>query len=279
MRKKLKVLELCLMHNHFHCMTLSEPMETLSEFMDHFSAWFVREYNTFIGRKGKLFKKNFGSAPKWDEKRLRSAIIYIGNNPVEKKFCRKAIESRWNFLAYAHSSHPFSKELIKRKASYELKKALKEVDNMVSLNLPLKYRQIIRITQKLSQYEKEQLTDYIIIQYSPFDYDALSSYFKTFASMFEAMDATTGDDYDIKESRDGFSLDSFNEMMHHMERKMPRHEIRKVTILPIDEKIRLFKELQTNTSASSEQICNSLGPRKLQEVRAVNGEHALYIRY
>lgn len=254
----LKVLELCLMHNHFHCMTLSEPTEKLSEFMDHFSAWFVREYNTFIGRKGKLFKKNFGSAPKWDEKRLRSAIIYIGNNPVEKKFCRKAIESRWNFLAYAHCSHPFSKVVIKRKASHELKKALMEVDSMVSLNLPMKYRQLIRLTRKLSMDEKEQLADYIISQYSPFDYNALSSYFKSFESMLEAMNATTGDDYDIKESRDSFSLNAFNEMMQHMERKIPRHEIRRVTAQPMDEKIKLFKELQAGTSASKEQICNFL---------------------
>ena len=33
---------------------------------------------------------------------------------------------------------------------HELQKALKEVDSMVSLNLPIKYRQMIRMTRKLN---------------------------------------------------------------------------------------------------------------------------------
>lgn len=86
---EVQILELCLMHNHIHILVKTETLKTLSRFVDHFSAWFVQEYNSYVGRTGKLLTKNFGSAPKWDEKRLRSAIIYVGNNPVEKKFCKK----------------------------------------------------------------------------------------------------------------------------------------------------------------------------------------------
>ena len=96
-----KVLELCIMYNHFHCLIRTESVHDLSSFMDRFTAWFVMEHNTHVGRKGKLLKKNYGSAPKWDDKAVRNAINYVGNNPIEKKLCKRAEEYRWNFLAYA----------------------------------------------------------------------------------------------------------------------------------------------------------------------------------
>lgn len=255
---EIKPILLCIMHNHFHCLAKTKSRHELSNFFDHFTAWYVREYNQHIGRKGKLLKKNFGSAPKWEEKRLRSCIIYIGNNPVEKQFCKRAQDYRWNFIAYARSANPFSEKIIKRRISYKLSKALKEVDNMHSLNLPLKYAPIIRLTEKLNDTEFEQFTDYVISRYSTFDYNELISHFKSYDSMLLAMESSTGEDFDISESRDTFSLKSFNEMMSHMEKKMPRHKIRKITTFPIDEKIEIYKDLQKNTSASGQQICNFL---------------------
>lgn len=255
---EIEVLELCIMHNHTHSLIKAESMEQLSSFVDHYTAWFVREYNTFANRKGKLFKKNFGSAPKWDKKKLRSAIIYIGNNPVEKHFCKRAIEHRWNFLAYKDCCYPFSEKLSRRESSKGLLKALKEVDLMVKLNLPLKYAQLIRLNKKLSLKEREQLTDYIIYSYLPFDYEGLSSHFKSFESMLTAMDSTTGDDFDINEQRDGFSLTAFLEMMTYMERSMEKHEVRKATALPFEKKMQLYRELRFNTSATEYQICNFL---------------------
>ena len=69
-----QILELCLMHNHIHSLIKTETAKELADFADHFSAWFVYEYNSFAGRSGRLLKKNFGSAPKWEDKRLRSCI-------------------------------------------------------------------------------------------------------------------------------------------------------------------------------------------------------------
>ena len=251
-------LILCIMHNHFHFLVETENRNELSNFIDHFTAWYVREYNHHVGRTGKLLKKNFGSAPKWEEKKLRSCIIYIGNNPVEKQFCKRAQDYRWNFIAYAKSSNPFSEKILKRRISHNLSKALKEVDVMHSLNLPLKYAQIIRLTKKFNDIELEQFTDYVISRYLPFDYNKLISYFKSYESMLLAMESTTGDEFDIAESRDSFSLKSFNEMMKHMETKMPRHQIRTITTLSVDDKIDLYKELQKHTSATGQQICHFL---------------------
>ena len=253
-----RILEICLMHNHIHLLIQAEAMRELSHFMDHCTAWFVREYNSFVGRSGKLFKKNYGSAPKWDEKKLRSAIIYIGNNPVEKHFCKNAREFRWNFLSYGLSANPFSEPLIKRKASQCLRNALKEVDLMASLNLPLKYVQLIRMTDRLSPVEYKQFVDYVINAYSPIDYKGLASYFKSYDSMLHAMSSTTGSDFDIKENRDDFSLQAFREMIGHLKEKMPLHAVRKVTVWPLDEKIKLYNELLLKTTASGKQICKFL---------------------
>lgn len=255
---EVQILELCLMHNHIHILVKTETLKTLSRFVDHFSAWFVQEYNSYVGRTGKLLTKNFGSAPKWDEKRLRSAIIYVGNNPVEKKFCKKAKEYRWNFLAYRNNSWPFSCKVVMRKVSFSMKKAFQEVDSMVHLNQPLRYALLNRIFEKLSKDEKEQLVDYIISSYSPIDYEELESHFKSYESMLLAMESTTGDDYDIKESRDDFSLNAFNQMMKYMMSKLPENKVRTVTTYALDEKISLFRELQTHTSASLHQICSFL---------------------
>ena len=252
------VHELCLMHNHVHFLAKTETVEELSAFVDHYTAWFVREYNAFVNRTGKLFKKNFGSAPKWEEKKLRSAIIYVGNNPVEKHFCQRAEQYRWNFLAFGKSEHPFSEKIIKSKISPELKKALKAVDVMVELNLPLKYTQLIHLTRNLKDKEMNQFVDYVISAYFPFDYKELSSHFKSFESMLEAMDSTTGDDYDIKEQRDSFSLAVFHEMVRYLQKGMKKYEIRKITTLPIDRKMEIYHELRQHTSASDHQARNFL---------------------
>ena len=248
------ILELCLMHNHIHMLAKTETSQELSGFMDHFTSWFVHEYNSYVGRSGKLFKKNFGSAPKWEEKKLRSAIIYVGNNPVEKHFCFKASEYRWNFLAYMKSSQPFSTKISKRLLSYEMKKAMKIVDTMVKLNLPLKYALLNIITKNLTSEEYEQLTDYIISSYSPLDCEELESHFKSYDAMLSAMESTTGDDYDINEPRDGFSLKSFREMADYVKGKMPGGKVRMVTVLSLDEKIDMYRELMAHTSATGQQV-------------------------
>ena len=98
--------------------------------------------------------------------------------------------------------------------------------------------------------------------YSPFDYEELTSHFKSFESMLEAMDSTTGDDFDIRESRDNFSLDAFNEMIRYMQESMKRYEIRKITTLPIEKKMEIYHDLHSHTSASVQQICNFLHIKK-----------------
>ena len=255
---KVQILEACLMHNHIHILILVESSDELCSFMQRMTSWFVRLYNREHGRKGHLLKKNFGSAPKWDEKKQRSASIYIGNNPVEKNFCQNAEEYRWNFLAYARSNNPFSDPISAGKSSFSLKKCSKIVDGLISQNLPLRYSIISHFKKKLNAKEFEQLVDHIIVGYYPFDNNRLISLFKSYDDMITAMHSTTGGEYDIKEDRDDFSITSFKAMMKYLRSKYSDDFITKMISLPIEEKFKLASELTYNTCASNHQICKFL---------------------
>ena len=82
---RVRILELCLMVDHIHILLESDSCQEMSGFVRYYSSVFVREYNDSIGRNGQMMYKSFGSAPKKGDKKTRSAIVYIGNNPVEKK--------------------------------------------------------------------------------------------------------------------------------------------------------------------------------------------------
>ena len=74
-----KVMMMCIMPNHVHSLLSSDSLKNISNFIMRYTSLFVREYNRDLGRKGQLFHKSFGSAPKKGGKSIRSTIVYIGN--------------------------------------------------------------------------------------------------------------------------------------------------------------------------------------------------------
>ena len=159
-----EALMLCIMFNHFHALLRARSVQDLSEFMDRFTSWFVRDFNYSIGRKGKLLKKNYGSAPKWTEKSVRSTINYIGNNPVEKGLSQTADGYRWNFLTYmkrklAGHSIPL------RALNSKLQRAFKYVSCACSRSRYLNYEQLRKLMRNLPKSDIEILTDHIIMTY------------------------------------------------------------------------------------------------------------------
>lgn len=253
-----QVLLACIMYNHFHSLIRSENMDDLSKFMDRVTAWYVMDYNFSIGRKGKLLKKNFGSAPKWNDKSVRTSINYVGNNPVEKYLCANAEDYRWNFLAFYHSDSPFSKPFKRDQVSRKLRRALEEVDSMYRLGQPIKCIHAKRLLSKLTIDESDQLIDYIIRLYSFINYEDLVSYFGSYEDMLNAMRANTGSEYDIHEEWYPESDEAFREMTQYVIEKWPEKIARHVTMLSKDDKASLFSELCEFTSASNRQICKFL---------------------
>lgn len=252
------VYGLCLMIDHVHSLCVFGSRSSFSGFMSNVTSLFVREYNREHGRSGHLFCENFGSAPKPGMKLLRTAISYIYNNPVERLLCRFAQEYRWNFLAYAHSMHPFSDRLILRKASFALRKAIEEVNGSKARGVYMTYSQLKRLFSVLDAREKNQLVDYIIVKYSVIRYDVLTTLcYDGYQNMITAINSNAGTEYEIDEYRWGKSDAAYRELYKfvHSHGYLSAGE---VITLCLDEKISLHNSILSSTTASSYQICKFL---------------------
>lgn len=248
------VMELCLMIDHIHVLLSADSLEDISSFVRHYSSQYVLEYNHSVGRHGPLFHKSFGSAPKKGSKKIRSTIVYIGNNPVEKRLCNFAPEYRWNFLAYISDANPFSVAVPMSRCRCSLRKAMTEVKCCRQANRYLTYGQLRRMFYGLKKDERELLTDYIIRQYWPFDTDVLLSFYENCADMFHAMKSTSGADHDIHEMYYPDPDSAFRDMIRVVRNEYQIEPVRSVTVLPLEAKLEIARMLRLKTSASKWQI-------------------------
>lgn len=256
---RVRILELCLMVDHIHILLESDSCQEMSGFVRYYSSVFVREYNDSIGRNGQMMYKSFGSAPKKGDKKTRSAIVYIGNNPVEKKMCSSAEEYRWNFIAYLDNDNPFSQDIPPRNRRRILRKAMKEAAADASANRYMNFSKLRWYMSRLNQEEKELLTDLIISLYMPVDKEALLDYYSDLPQMVSAMNASTGSDYDIREKVTPHSDLVYNRMIEVVRAETGLDVVRKVVVLPEERKMELVAKLQKAIpSAQLYQICKFL---------------------
>ena len=233
-------------------------LDDISAFIRHYTSVFVLESNRDIGRKGALFHKSYGSAPKKGSKKIRSAIVYIGNNPVEKKLCARAEQYRWNFLAYLDDDNPFSKPIPYDSRCVSLRKAMKEVKMMISSNKYLTHGQVRRLKEGLSENERDYLVDYMISRYNPINKAALLSYYEGISEMLYAMSSTAGNDFDINEVYYSGTDSIYFDMISIVQRDFQIIPVRSVVVLPIERKIIIARWFMNKTSASKIQISKFL---------------------
>ena len=250
------VLSMCQMIDHVHLLVASDSIDDVSSYVRHYTSLYALEFNHDVGRSGPLFHKSFGSAPKKGGKKIRSAIVYIGNNPVEKKLCKLAEQYRWNYIAYMNNSNPFSVKGYSSSAKME--RAKSEVRSMVKANKYLSYVQLRRILYGLSDEERNLLIDYIVWKYYMFDNESLMSYYEGYGDMVHAMKSTAGSEYDIKEVYCSGSDSVYREMLHIVKRDFQIVPAKQVIVLPIEKKLMLASHLKKNTSASVVQIAKFL---------------------
>ena len=257
---RVKVLELCIMPNHVHMLLVSDDTESMSAFVRHYTSVFVREYNDDIGRRGPLFHKSFGSAPKKGGKSMRSTIVYIGNNPVEQGLSQAADGYRWNFLAYIKRKLS-GQSVPLRSLGRRLQRAFKYVNSAHEGARYLTYEQLRRLMQDLTAEEKEKLTDHIIMTYFPFDVDALLSFYPSYEDMIHAMHSSSGKEYDIKEMYTSEPDTAYRKMMSVLKKRGivdSEGQARRVTVLSVDEKYKIAHLLREETDAHINQICRFL---------------------
>ena len=281
-RYEVTVLGLCEMYDHIHQLIVAQALPALSEFERMVNMKFTYEYYDDLKRGlvpdfdrvshnnldtvdykipniGHLFQSPFGSAPKIGNKKIRTSIAYLYNNPVERNIHPEAIKWRWNFLAYAFSDHPFSEKLSRRDASVKLRKDLKEVEGTYVRGSHLRYPQLHRMFEGLSPEEKDQLVDFIVITYNVIEYDRLSSYYGSPEKMLLAINSNTGSEYDIKEERHHNPDTSYGQMMNYVVRHKYVTRAKDVLLLPTKEKNALVRILVRDTMADEWQALKFLG--------------------
>ncbi len=257
-RHKVTILAMCPMPDHVHISLRAASAKELSGFIGEASSWYAVRFNQVCKTEGPVFEPRFGSAPKYGAKRGRTNLLYVWNNPVERQLVQKAEDYRWNFLAYATSDHPFSKQLIIRKSSRAMQKAIKEVKAQFKAGLPMAYAQLQRLFASLGREECQQFTDFIITTYNVIDYKAALEFFESYEDLLIAAHATTSKEHDINEVFIGKSDAHYSKMAAVVMRELKPSDIHDILSLPPEKKYEIFELLRKHTDAMGEQIAKFL---------------------
>lgn len=250
----IKVLSLCQMPDHIHDAVIAKSQNNLTEFKREVNSRFARGYNKYCGTKGPVFEMPFGSAPKYGDKKARSVIVYIGNNPVERLLVTYAEEYRWNYLAYAFCPHPFSEKIVIRRSSKALRAAVKVVKAEYKAGRPLNYTLIKNMTKELSPSERQQFTDFVISTYNVIDFNAACKFFDTYSDMIASMHAITGSEHDLNEVFVGKSDKPYSRMTSIITSSTDYKDIHQILALDKDAKWQLFLLLREKTNVMGAQI-------------------------
>lgn len=211
-KHKIRVLGSSHMFTHVHEGVYAEDIIQLSSYEHDLSLLFAKEFNRETGRSGPLFAARYGSAPKRNDKDKRSCLIYIFNNPVEKKLVAKAQDDRWTFLPYYDREYPFSRRPVIRNSRKQLLDAIHLVEHEYRSGRYLRYNLLNHQFSKLDDEEKEQLTDFIIQRYFFFDRKACEDLFEDLAKMVRATELTTGKEFEVGEVFDQYSDIPYRDM-------------------------------------------------------------------
>ena len=247
---KVCVMGLCFMIDHLHQLVSAESLSQINSFISETTSLYVREFNKETGRKGPLFESTFGSALKTEFKKIRSAIAYLFNNPVEKMLCTTAEQYRWNFLAFYN---PCRQHISFRNRSRALKRAKGIVDTRCKENKHLKYATLKLIYKGLDAEEKEILTNYIIERYLPLDIDRTRRYYRSYEDMVIAINSNTGSEYELTEQHYCKSDLPYRDILSCLKSHGIKN-IHDVLAAKEDTKRRLYGLLKSKTSASGAQI-------------------------
>lgn len=218
-RFKMIVLGLSLMFTHFHMMLRAVDLAHLRAFVGTVISIFTRVINADRGRSGALFKRPFGRAMRVSDKEKRSSIIYLLNNPVEKRLVAKAKEDRWTFLAHCSETYPFTPKLVKRNVSFRLRCACDYVDGECAAGRYLIPSELRRLFKSLTREEQEQLCDYIIDKYKFIAYKEVVGLFDGERELMIATEASAGKEFDVGEVHDQSTDIPYREMASLAARK------------------------------------------------------------
>lgn len=251
------VLGLSIMFNHFHMMVRAVDTAHIRMFVGQCLATFTKIINEDRGCSGSVFKRPFGCASRFSDKEKRSSLIYLLNNPVEKKLCSSALDDRWTFLAFSQKRFPFSAKLVKRNVRHCLRNACDVIDKERMAGRFLRPKLLRKLFQPLTRPEQEQLTDYIIQKYQFIDYEEALSQFDDYASLVMAADASAGKEFGVQEEF-GFSSDVPYREMCSIAAKAGLFDDWRIFRLTNKERYQWFRSLRGQTGAQDKQVMKFL---------------------
>lgn len=257
-RYGIKIMGISMMPDHIHLIVLVRDPKRFRAFIRDYTSIFTKLYNRHYSLSGPLFNTPFGCAPKLSHKKIRSAIAYVYNNPVEGRLAHKVEEDRWNFLAYATEKHPFSEKLRIDKACWVLRKALYTVKARKKEGRWLNYTEIERVTERLTQRQLQQFTDYAVRMYNCIDYDAAISYYGSYEKMVTALDANTGSEYDLREDTYAKDYRIYKTMIRTLCYTRKYETMENVLNQTIQDRIRLGNSLIRNRGATVKEVAKLL---------------------
>lgn len=201
----LKVEMFCIMFNHIHACLRAPSENTFIAFCRDLTSIFTKEYNKEYNRGGELLMR-CGYAAKAAGKAHRSCLIYIANNPVAGKLVPRAIDYKWNMLAYFITKHPFSNRLVKRESRFAMRQSLALVDWRFRERRYLNYTLLERIFGRLDKNERHQMVDYIVSRYFFIDKQSFLSHFDGIEKAVVAIDSSAGSEHDLYEPWEDYSI-------------------------------------------------------------------------
>lgn len=257
-RYSLRILVTSHMYTHAHEGIYAEDIVQLSSYEHDLSSLFAREFNRETGLKGPVFARKYGSAPKRSDKDKRSCLIYICNNPVEKKLVARARDDRWTFLPYYENDYPFSRRPIIRYSRKPLVDAIHLVEHEFRCGRYLRYNFLHHLFSNLDDEEREQLTDFIIQRYFFFDRRTCEELFGSLEKMMQATELTTGKEFDVGEVFEPFSDIPYREMCSLVKRHGLLGAGLPFLHLPEERQIRLAQYFLQQTTANEKQVARFL---------------------
>ena len=255
-RYDITIIAICFMVDHIHLLVYTDSKDKMSIFVQEYTSVFARKYNISISREGAVFEPRFGSAPKVSDKEIRTCTAYIYNNPVEKSLCSLAEDWKWNFLTFIDPDKGHVKYLKTFSRPFQrAHNAIKRANTDMEI---LNYSLLRKAFKEIKESEREIMTDFIIRQYLPIDFEELLSYYEDKDSMFRYFHYSKAKEYDIKEEYDSSSDAIYTKMAEIISGIGKYKDVKEVIMLPDNDKMELAAYLTYYTSASTWQIAKFL---------------------
>ena len=254
-KHRVRILSVCPMIDHLHVVLEADTKQEMSAFVQEYTSKFVKAYNRSMNRtSGRMFPRRFGCAPKRDDKKARSAIAYSFNNAPERKLCERAVEYRWNLLAYASSDHPFSEPIDLTRRTQAMRKGMALVQASHQSDCYLNYAALGCIYKGLSKEEALQMTDFILSTYCDVDFERAISYYGNLDKMILAIDSNTGSEHDIQEEWVGYTDTVYEKMGILLRQKTGENNLKKILMLPEKQRRDLYWYLLTQSDFIDRQV-------------------------